>query len=32
MAIELVPLCTLHVQLKPPIEVGARVRRNTSDR
>jgi hypothetical protein len=23
MAIELVPLCTLHVQLKPPIEVGA---------
>jgi hypothetical protein len=23
MAIELVPLCTLQVQLKPPIEVGA---------
>lgn len=23
MAIELVPLCTLHVQLKPPIDVGA---------
>ena len=23
MAMELVPLCTLHVQLKPPIEVGA---------
>jgi hypothetical protein len=23
MAIELVPLCTLHVQAKPPIEVGA---------
>ena len=23
MAIELVPLCTLHIQLKPPIEVGA---------
>jgi len=23
MALELVPLCTLHVQLKPPIEVGA---------
>jgi Protein of unknown function (DUF3237) len=23
MAIELVPLCTLHAQLKPPIEVGA---------
>ena len=23
MAIELVPLCTAHIQLKPPIEVGA---------
>jgi hypothetical protein len=23
VAIELVPLCTLHVQLKPPIDVGA---------
>ncbi|MGY1703576.1 DUF3237 domain-containing protein [Geodermatophilus sp. SYSU D00697] len=23
MAIELVPLCTLHIQLKPPIEVGS---------
>jgi hypothetical protein len=23
MAIELVPLCTLHIQLKPPIEIGA---------
>jgi hypothetical protein len=23
MAIELMPLCTVHVQLKPPIEVGA---------
>ena len=23
MAIELVPLCTLHIQAKPPIEVGA---------
>ncbi len=23
MAVELMPLCTLHVQLKPPIEVGA---------
>ena len=23
MAIELVPLCTLNIQLKPPIEVGA---------
>lgn len=22
MAIELVPLCTMHIQLKPPIEVG----------
>jgi hypothetical protein len=23
MAIELVPLCTVHIQLKPPIDVGA---------
>ncbi len=23
MPLELVPLCTLHIQLKPPIEVGA---------
>ena len=23
MPLDLVPLCTLHVQLKPPIEVGA---------
>ena len=23
MALELVPLCTVHIQLKPPIEVGA---------
>jgi hypothetical protein len=23
MAIELVPLCTIHLQAKPPIEVGA---------
>ena len=23
MALELVPLCSLHVQLKPPIEVGS---------
>ena len=23
MAIELVPLCTIRIQLKPPIEVGA---------
>jgi hypothetical protein len=23
MAIELVPLCTVRIQLKPPIEVGA---------
>jgi hypothetical protein len=23
MAIELVPLCTIHLQVRPPIEVGA---------